>query len=272
VAAAESNASGMDTLLETGEHLERELSPEPFAAPAVGSIALHLFIAGVLVYSAWIAGLFRHSVWGNPGAGGAMQVNLVSSSLPLPAAQVNENVLATETPSQAPAAPSPKEQKQVDETAIPITGKKVQPQKQNTPKTQKNQPQPQQNVAQFGEQAGSVMPRAVSPQAGSNGPTSVGDNDFASRFGWYVDQINRKMATSWYKQEVDPRTPRGARVFLIFTIHRDGGPADVQLDRSSGSPTLDRSCMRGVQRVDTFGSLPAAYSQSTLKVSYYCEY
>ena len=59
---------------------------------------------------------------------------------------------------------------------------------------------------------------------------------------------------------------------LIFTIHKDGSPSDVQLDRSSGSPTLDRSCQRGVQRVDTFGPLPAAYNQSTLKVSYYCEY
>ena len=87
-----------------------------------------------------------------------------------------------------------------------------------------------------------------------------------------MDQINRKMANSWFKQEVDPRTPKGARVYLVFTINRDGSPAAVQLDRSSGSPTLDRSCMRGVQRVDTFGSLPPAYNQSTLKVSYYCEY
>jgi protein TonB len=100
----------------------------------------------------------------------------------------------------------------------------------------------------------------------------VGDNDFASRFGWYVDQINRKMANSWYKQEVDPHTPRGARVYLVFTIHKDGSPSDVQLDRSSGSATLDRSCQRGVQRVDTFGTLPSAYNQNSLKVSYYCEY
>jgi hypothetical protein len=30
--------------------------------------------------------------------------------------------------------------------------------------------------------------------------------------------------------------------------------------------------MLGVQRVDTFGQLPPNYNQSTLKVSYYCEY
>jgi protein TonB len=71
---------------------------------------------------------------------------------------------------------------------------------------------------------------------------------------------------------VDPHTPRGARVYLTFTISRAGNPSEVQIDRPSGSATLDRSCQRGVQRVDTFGALPSAYNSSTLKVSYYCEY
>lgn len=262
----------MSNLLEDGNHLERELTFERIAAPAAGSVVLHVALAGLLTYSAWMAGLFHHNLWGTPGSGGSMQVSLVSSALPLPAEQVNQNVLATETPSQAPAAPSAKEQKQVDQNAIPILGKNAKPQTQNSTKTQKNQPQPQQqNRAQYGEQAGSLMARGM-PSTGSNGPLAVGDSDFASRFGWYVDQINRKMASSWFKQEVDPRTPRGARVYLIFSINHSGNPGNVQLDRSSGSPTLDRSCMRGVQRVDTFGPLPSAYNQSTLKVSYYCEY
>jgi len=262
----------MDMLLEGTEQLERELTPEPIAGPAAGSLAIHVLLAGALVYSAWIMGLFHHNLWGNPGAGGAMQVSLVSNALPLPAQPVNQNVLATETPSQAPAAPSPKEQKQVDETAVPIVGKNAKPEKQTTPKTIKSQPQPEQNVAQYGEQAGTNMPRAISPQVASNGPTTVGDNDFASRFGYYVDQINRKMAATWLKQQVNPSTPHGARVYLVFTISRDGSPGGAQLDRSSGSPTLDRSCLQAVQRVDTFGSLPPAYGPSTLKVSYYCEY
>jgi protein TonB len=114
------------------------------------------------------------------------------------------------------------------------------------------------------------MARAT--QSGGSGPAMVGDGDFGSRFGWYVAQINSKMATSWYKPEVDPRTPKGARVYLVFTIRHDGSPTDVKIDRSSGAPSLDRSCQRGVQRVDTFGILPQGYNQSTLKVSYYCEY
>jgi len=260
----------MNSILEGGEHLERELTPEPVAGPAAGSVGLHIALAACLVYYGLMMGLFHHNVWGSPGAGGSMRVTL-TSALPLPADQINQNVLATETPSQAPAQPSPKEQKKVDETAIPIPGKQVKPKQQTTPKTQKHQPQPQQeNMAQYGEQAGSIMPHQM--QAGSTGPTTVGDNSFASLFPWYVDQINRKMGESWNKYDVDPHTPKGARVYLIFTIHRDGSVSNMQLDRSSGSATLDTSCERGVQRVDTFGNLPGNYNQSTLKVSYYCEY
>ncbi|MGA3035351.1 MAG: TonB family protein [Terracidiphilus sp.] len=261
----------MDGIFDSSEHLERELTPEHFAGPAAGSIGLHLMLAVFVISYAWFMGLFHHNVWGSPGAGGAMQVNLVSSALPLPAAQLNQNVLATETPSQAPAAPSPKQQQHADEKAIPILGKQAKPKPQPTPpKTQMHQPRPQQNVAQYGEQAGSLMPHTMQP--GAIGQTTVGDNNFASLYPWYVDQINRTMQQNWNKGQVDSRTPKGARIFMVFTIHRDGSVTELQLDRSSGSPTLDRSCLLAAQRVSTFGNLPAAYNQNMLKVSYYCEY
>ncbi len=259
----------MSSVLESSKHLELELTPEPFAGPAAGSVGLHLLIAAMLLSYAWALGLFHHNFWGTPGSGGSMQVTL-TNTIPLPADQINQNVLATETPSKAPAAPSPKVQKHEDETAIPIPGKPVKPTAKNIPKTQQHQPPPKTNVAQYGEQNGSIMPHQM--QVGSAGPTTVGDNNFASLFPWYVDQINRKMSQSWDKGQVDQRTPKGARVFLVFSIFRDGSHSGAQIDTSSGSPTLDRSCLLGVQRVDTFGQLPPNYNQSTLKVSYYCEY
>ena len=264
----------MDSILEVGEHLERELTPEPIAGPAAGSLVLHGALAAALVFYGVLGGLFHHNLWGSQGTGGAMQVSLVSNVLPLPDNQpLNQNVLTTETPSQAPAIPSPKEQHAIDQTAIPISGKQVKPQQKTTPKTQQHQPLPKQdNLARYGEQTGTSIPRAMQPQSASIGPTAVGDNDFASMFGWYVKQINDKMASNWLKQVVNPLTPRGARVYLIFTIHRDGIISDLQVDRASGSPTLDRSCQQGVQRVDRFEALPPAYHQNTLKVSYYCEY
>src|SRR6202012_5205591 len=99
----------MSVLLESSKHLEDELTPEPVAKPALGSVLLHLGLAAGVVLYGIIGGFFHGNMWGSPGMGGAIQVNLVSSALPLPSNQpVNQNVLSTETPSQAPAPPEPK--------------------------------------------------------------------------------------------------------------------------------------------------------------------
>ncbi len=261
----------MSELLEGDERLEQELTGERIAAPATGSVLLHIGLAGAIAAYYIIGGFFHSNIWGGSSAGGAIRVQ-VTSAIPLPSDQPpNQNVLATDKPSPAPAPPAPKAAPVIDEKAIPILGKqkeKPKPAPIAPPKVQ--QPVPQ-NRAQYGEQAANNMPRAIQGQS-SPGPTSITQGDFGSRFPWYVDAINRKMSQSWNKGEVDPRTPKGARVFLVFTIHRDGTQSNVQLDRSSGSPTLDRSCMRGVQRIDTFGALPNGYSGNSLNVSYYCEY
>jgi len=259
----------MNSILDSGDHLERELTAEPIAGPAAGALGLHLALGVLLVSYAWMLGLFHHNFWGSPGAGGAIQVNL-TSTLPLKSDEVNQNVLATETPSKAPAPPSPKEKQRADETAIPVVGKKLKPQQMNTPKTQQHQPTPRQNQAQYGEQSGSLMPHQMQP--GTIGQTTVGDSNFASLYPWYVQGINNAVGSKWNKYEVNPATPKGARAYVVFTIHRDGSVGNLQLDQSSGSPTLDISCQRAVQRVETLGSLPPQYNQSTLKVSFYCEY
>lgn len=281
----------MDSVLDGGGQLEREMRPDPLAASATGSIVLHALLFGGIAFFAFFNG-FNHHSWGNPGPGSAMQVSLDSAAIPLPNDQPkNDNVLPTDKPSPAPEAPAPKAKAAEDETAIPIPvkEKKVEkPDKQKKVETAAKQPEvkPTQptkaqtkqipkpdNRIQYGEQAGSKLTRSTTGQAApSDQPASVSNGDFASRFGWYVDGINRKMSTAWDKRLVDPRTPKGSRVYLVFTIVRDGSPRDVKIDRSSGSSTLDTSCQRAVQRVDTFGQLPAAYNSSTLDVSFYCEY
>jgi protein TonB len=264
----------MNVLLGGTEQLEQELTPEPVVAPATGSIVLHLGLAASIVLYGILGGFFHRNLWGGPGSGGAIQVNLVSSSIPLPSDQpVNQNVLSTETPSQAPAPPAPKEKQVEDQTAIPIAGKQKKQERETAPKTppRKQEPVPT-NRAAYGEQSGSAMPRTSQQQNFATGPTTVNSGDFGSRFGWYVEGINRKMGANWYRTLVDQSTPRGARAYIDFTIARDGSVSSVRLDRTSGSPTLDSSCMRAAQRVDTFGALPAGYNESTLLVSYYCEY
>ena len=261
----------MISLLEDLEQLERPPAPDPMAAPAVGSLVLHGVLFGTLLLYGMLNGFFHHMIWGNPGAGGAIEVSLVSNALPLPAEHVNENVLTTDTPSQAPAEPTPKTKEAVDEKALAISGKQVKPQQKAAPKTQKNKPQPRDNRAQYGEQSGSAMPRSAMAQGG-NGPVSVANGDFGSRFGWYVEIIKRKVDQNWFRAEVDPRTPKGATAQVYFKVSRQGVPSNFKINNSSGSPTLDRSCERATQRVDTFGALPAGSNDQWLDVTYDCTY
>lgn len=245
------------------------------AAPAAGSLLLHGGLAAVLLIYGYLGGLFHHSQWGDVGNSGAIQVSLVTSALPLPSDQPpNDNVLATDTPSQAPAEPAAKEKAAVDESAIAISGKQVKPQRQAVARVPQSQVKPlQDNKAQYGEQAGSSIARSTqTPTVVTVGHTSIGDVDFGTKYGWYVNNMNQKVSANWYSQEVNSSTQKGSRAYLIFTIHRDGSVSDIKFAQGSGSPTLDRSCLRAVQRVDSLGPLPSSYLMSSLNVSYYCEY
>jgi periplasmic protein TonB len=262
----------MSRTQQTADHLEQEFSPEPVAGPATGSLLLHIGLVAAIVLYGIIGGFFHHNTWGGAGLGGAIQVNMVSNALPLPSTQpVNQNVLSTETPSQAPSMPEPKTKQAEDQTAIPLLGKQKKQERETAQRTPPRQQQTvQDNRAAYGEQSGSSMPRAA--QNTSGGPAAVSDASFGQMFGWYVSQINRKMDANGYRSMADPRTPKGARAFIEFPIYRDGSHGNVTLDRSSGSSTWDNACVRAAQRVDTFGALPPQYRGTFLQVSFYCEY
>jgi protein TonB len=46
----------------------------------------------------------------------------------------------------------------------------------------------------------------------------------------------------------------------------------VQIEQSSGVPSLDQSAVRALQRIDTFGPLPAGYSGSKVSVEFWFDY
>jgi protein TonB len=53
---------------------------------------------------------------------------------------------------------------------------------------------------------------------------------------------------------------------------RDGHPANVQVEQSSGVPSLDQSAVRAIQRIDTFGPLPSDYSGNKVSVEFWFDY
>jgi protein TonB len=84
--------------------------------------------------------------------------------------------------------------------------------------------------------------------------------------------VQRKVTENWLKYEVDPRITEGNRVYLTFDIARDGHPANVEIEQSSGVPSLDLSAMRAIQRIDTFGALPPDYPGSKVSVEFWFDY
>ena len=57
-----------------------------------------------------------------------------------------------------------------------------------------------------------------------------------------------------------------------FDVARDGHPANIQVEQSSGVPSLDISATRALQRIDTFGPLPNDYPGNKISVEYWFDY
>ena len=207
-----------------------------------------------------------------------MGVTLVSN-VPLPANPVQtQNVLATESKGLTQSKP----QEKIEEPeAVPIPEKNVKvkpkPKPQPTATQRKPQPQPQEeanNVVPFGEGGPVSGHYSLFDAGGAKGGLSFqgGGGDFGSRFAWYVRVVNQKVSENWLKYEVDPRIQSANRVYVTFDIDRGGRPSHVEVEQSSGVPSLDTSAVRALQRIDTFGPLPPDYSGSKVSVEFWFDY
>ncbi len=235
-------------------------------ASLFGSLLLH-----GLLFAAVAAGslAFRHhgQTWGQHDmAAGAIQATMVSS-LPLPPRQktLDTGVLTSEKPSPAPAPTKEKTEPPPSPKDIPIPKKETpkppkiaeKPQPEPVKRPQPVRPDP--TKATSGETAGIRIPQATMQLKNGSASISVEDRAFGSRFAYYVNIVNRKVAQNWYTQEADPRASEGKRVTVVFDINRDGFPSNIRIEGPSGSPSLDQSARRAVQRVqdEGFGPLPA---------------
>jgi protein TonB len=239
------------------------------------SAGFHIAVTAVILLYPILFSVGHGSDWGSGGGGSAMGVTLVSS-VPLTAApNQNQNVLANESKGLTKSEPKV-EEKEPD--AIEIQGKntKVKPKKPPTSTKAKPQPAPEQETNQvaFGEGGPVSGPYGSFAAGGAKGGFGItgGGGDFGTRFGWYVQVIQQKVSENWLKYEVDPRITSGQRVYITFDVARDGHPFNVQVEQSSGVPSLDVSATRALQRIDTFGPLPRDYSGSKISVEYWFDY
>src|SRR5581483_3898805 len=208
--------------------------------PLTWSAVLHIAVAAtILGYSVWRSG--PTETWGGGGGGDAMGVSLVSN-IPLPAnAAQTQNVLANESKGLTKSQPKPEIK---DQDAIPIADRvsKKKP-KKTTTEAQKTAPpeQEESNVVPFGEGGPVSGPYGMFSAGGAKGGFgfSGGAGDFGSKYAWYVQTVQRKVSQNWLQYQIDPRIANANRVYVKFDITRDGHPANVELEQSSGVPSLD---------------------------------
>ncbi len=238
------------------------------------SAGVHIGIAALLLVYATFVTRGKGQEWGGGGGGDAIGATLVSS-VPLPTAQ-GQNVVATESKGITQSQPKV-EQKEPDAIEIAGKNKKIKPKQKQITESKSNPksaPEPEENQVAFGEGGPVSGPYGSFSAAGAKGGFGItgGGGDFGTKYAWYVHVIQQKVSENWLKYEVDPRITSAQRVYITFDVARDGHPTNIRVEQSSGVPSLDISATRALQRIDTFGPLPADYPGSKISVEYWFDY
>ncbi len=250
---------------------------EDWQRPLGWSVALHgVFFAAILIYGA-IFGRFSGESWGGTGGGGGAMGATLVSTIPLPnTAPQSQNILANESKGLSQSLPKVKEEPAPEAIAIPEKDTKRRPERQPRSSTQQK-PRPVEqasNVVPFGQGGPVSGPYGVFSVANAKGGFGFngGGGDFGSRYAWYVRVVQQKISENWLKYEIDPNIHDARRVYLTFDINRTGQPVNVQLEQSSGVPSLDQSAIRALQRIDSFGPLPGDYAGNRVSVEFWFDY
>jgi len=240
------------------------------------SAGLHVGITVAMLVYATFAGRGTGQTWGSGGGGDAIGATLVSM-VPLAANPApTQNVLANESKGLTQSQPKI-EEKEPDAIEIAGKNKKIKPKKKPITESKsnpQNAPEPEENQVAFGEGGPVSGPYGTFSAGGAKGGFGItgGGGDFGSKYAWYVQVIQRKVSENWMKYEVDSRISSAQRVYITFDVARDGHPANIQVEQSSGVPSLDISATRALQRIDTFGPLPNDYPGNKISVEYWFDY
>jgi TonB family protein len=105
-------------------------------------------------------------------------------------------------------------------------------------------------------------PPAASPGVSS---TEVHASDFP--YAWYLNTLRTRITDAWDPPGESLLTGRGNKVLVSLRVHRDGSVSNVRVEGASGTPGLDASARRAVERAQPFPPLPEGYEGSSLDVA-----
>ena len=227
--------------------------------------------------------------WAGPGGGSenVTNVKLVGNSgmpLPTPPSLNESNVV---DPSKSlwkndikPEPPQPKQEeivppdlKNVPEfKTLEKNNKKPPPPKKENKAFQPKQPNPDNAVP--GPNLGAMkVPTGAGTQPGSSSTPGMaikaeGGGDFASRYGWYIEAVKRRIQTNWLQNTIDPgvRAAHTAHAVVEFTIYKDGTVKDIRISQTSGNLSMDNSGLRAIMSSNPMPGLPPDYAGSNVRV------
>jgi len=245
------------------------------------SAAFHVALIGSLIVSGFMS--HRGENWGGPG--GSVTVGLVGSvpGIPMPRPETmtpnrvvdeSKGLYKTEPPPEVKTPPP-------DAEALPkfMNNKPKPPKVISKPsKVLENKAPPPPNAVPYGGGGTPTVPYAsFSMGAGSSTQAGMsfggqGGGDFGSRFGWYVQAVQRRVSGNWLQASVDPGISFAPRAEVTFDILRDGSIVNAQVTKSSGNYSVDNSALRAVQNSNKVTPLPSEYSGSKVTVEFWFDF
>ena len=253
---------------------------EKLGGTLVASAVMHVLLLVLLVGYTSLGSPFGGG-WGkNWGSGSSTRIGAVASlpGVPLPAPLLTTpNTLATENPGlhqtepQLTLPPVPKSL----EIPIPKFKEAVKPEKAERVNThiQKEKPIEAENAIPYGLGGQPSMSYTQIVSGAGEGGLSFGEGgDFGQRFGWYVASVRSRISGNWLLSTISPSILSAPRLYMTFTILREGSVTDVEITQSSGIPEVDRSALRAVLASNPLPPLPPEYAGNRVKVSLYFDF
>jgi TonB family protein len=243
---------------------------ESLRGPLIGSVAVHLSVAGALALYGWLAMRGRETFGEPNAAGGAVGVEVVNS-IPLAASRGQRNPLANDTESQVPA-PEPKpaakqRAPEPDPDAVAISNRNLPKPPQREQTAQRFRPpdanRPNQLTSTEGQRVSAPI---FSPAPGAGGVAAGPSSAFGTRFGAYEALMRQIIASKWRTADIDSNLRTAPVVIVTFEILRDGAIRNVQLLQTSGTSALDFSAQRAVLEANPLPALPVAFERNSANV------
>lgn len=248
------------------------------------SIAFHALLAALVVVSAIRSN--QGESWGGPG--GSISVGLVGNvpAIPLPRPEtVTQNRVVDNSKGLYKSEIKPPE---IPADSIPIPKfKELKPPKYVTRKSRvlEDKTPPPSNAVPYGgggqpnipysapvpaPAASSAFQLGQATQAGL--ALSGAGGNFGSRYGWYVQAVQRRVSSNWLQSSVDPTIQFAPRAVVTFQILRNGTITNIQVERSSGNYSVDSSAVRAVTYSSPVQPLPNDYSGSYVNVEFWFDF